>query len=183
MWSWNFIKKRLQSWNFIKKRLQHRFFPANIAKFFRTPVLQNICERLFERFPAGASNITRNMGIEEDIFSKPKQKKWNLAIWKNLHFHDALDHFVFLYISTACLRRRLPCIIKDNRSDGLNSLTIEGLILDQWKVTPLCCCCPFSTLLGFSASKCCIVEKQSFRGVLWKDVLGNFAKFKGKYLC
>ena len=107
----------LQSWNFTKKRLQHRFFPANIEKFFRTPVLENICERLFERFPTSASNITSNMGIEEDIFSKPKQaKKWNLAIWKNLHFHDALDHFVFLYISTACLRRRLPYIIKDDRS-------------------------------------------------------------------
>ena len=64
----------LQSWNFIKKRLQHRFFPVNIAKFLRTPVLENICERLFERFPTWASNITRNMGIEEDIFSKTKQK-------------------------------------------------------------------------------------------------------------
>ena len=58
----------LQSWNFIKKRLQHRFFPVNIAKFLRTPVLENICERLFERFPTWASNITSNMGIEEDIF-------------------------------------------------------------------------------------------------------------------
>ena len=64
----------LQSWNFIKKRLQHRLFPVNIAKFLRTPVLENICERLFERFPTWASNITRNMGIEEDIFSKTKQK-------------------------------------------------------------------------------------------------------------
>ena len=32
--------------NFIKKRLQHRLFPVNIAKFFRTPILKNICERL-----------------------------------------------------------------------------------------------------------------------------------------
>ena len=82
----------LQSWNSIKKRLQHRFFPVNIAKFLRTPVLENICERLFERFPTWASNITRNMGIEEDIFSKQTNKKiQNLAKWKNLHFHDALD--------------------------------------------------------------------------------------------
>ena len=64
----------LQSWNFIKKRLQHRFFSVNIAKFLRTPVLKNICERLFERFPTWANNITSNMGIEEDIFSKAKQK-------------------------------------------------------------------------------------------------------------
>ena len=30
----------------IKKRLQHRCFPANIAKFLRTAILKNICERL-----------------------------------------------------------------------------------------------------------------------------------------
>ena len=36
----------LQTCNFIKKRLQHRCFPVNIAKFLRTPVLKNICERL-----------------------------------------------------------------------------------------------------------------------------------------
>ena len=37
---------------------------------------------------------------------------------KNLSFHDALDHFVFLYISTACLRR-LPYITKDDHNEGL----------------------------------------------------------------
>ena len=107
----------LQSWNFIKKRLQHRFFPVNIAKFLRAPVLENICERLFEPFPTWASNITSNMGIEENIFSKPKKSIQNLAWWKKLH--DALDHLVFLYISTACLRRRLPYIIKNDRSERL----------------------------------------------------------------
>ena len=61
------------------------------------------------------------MGIEEDVFSETKHKKniQNLARWKNLPFHGALDHFVFLYISTACLRRRLPYIIKDDRNEGL----------------------------------------------------------------
>ena len=76
----------LQSWNFIKKRLQHRFFPVNIAKFLRTPVLENICERLFERFPTWASNITRNMGIEEDIFSKTKTKNSKFSYMKKLTF-------------------------------------------------------------------------------------------------
>ena len=49
----SFLKKNagLQSWNFIKKRLQHGVFPKNIAKFLRTPVLKNICERLSERVP------------------------------------------------------------------------------------------------------------------------------------
>ena len=101
----------LQSWNFIKKRFQHRCFPVNIAKFSRTPVLKNICERLIEHFPAWANNVTNNIGIEEDIFSKTKQNHSKTQLdEKSLPFHDALDHFVFLYISTACLRRRLPYI-------------------------------------------------------------------------
>ena len=40
----------LQVYNFIKKRLQHRCFPVNIAKFLRTPILKNICERLLLKF-------------------------------------------------------------------------------------------------------------------------------------
>ena len=30
----------------MKKKLQHSCFPVNIAKFLRTPILKNICERL-----------------------------------------------------------------------------------------------------------------------------------------
>ena len=67
--------------NFLRTPFQqNRFFPVNVAKFLRTPVLKNICERLFERFPTCASNITRNIGIEEDIFSKTKKIIENLAI-------------------------------------------------------------------------------------------------------
>ena len=47
----------------------------NIAKFLRTPVLTNICERLFESFARWANNIASNTGSEEDVFSKTKQKK------------------------------------------------------------------------------------------------------------
>ena len=32
--------------NFIKKILQHTYFPVQFARFFRTPILKNICERL-----------------------------------------------------------------------------------------------------------------------------------------
>ena len=32
--------------SFIKKKLQRRYFPMNIAKFFRTSILKNICKRL-----------------------------------------------------------------------------------------------------------------------------------------
>ena len=33
--------------NFVKKRAQKRCFPANIAKFIKTPILKNIFERMF----------------------------------------------------------------------------------------------------------------------------------------
>ena len=32
--------------NFIKKRFQPRCFPVKFAKFLRTPILKNICERI-----------------------------------------------------------------------------------------------------------------------------------------
>ena len=93
----------------------------NIAKFLRTHVLKNICERLFERFATRANNITSNTGNEEDIFQKQNKKSYSKSQLdeKNLPFHDALDHFVFLYFSKACLRRSLPYIIKDDSSEGL----------------------------------------------------------------
>ena len=36
----------LKACNFIKKRLQHRCFSVNTVKFFRAPILKNICKRL-----------------------------------------------------------------------------------------------------------------------------------------
>ena len=42
----------LQACNFTKKRLQHRLSLDNTAKFLRTAILKNICERLLLRvFP------------------------------------------------------------------------------------------------------------------------------------
>ena len=131
------FRKRLQSWNFVKKRIQHRCFLVNIVKLLRAPVLKNIRERLFERVDdTWAKNVTSNIGREEDIFSKTKQKSnfKSQLDEKNLPFNDALDHFVLLCFSNACLRRRLPYIIKDNSSQAIsNSLTNEGLILDHLK--------------------------------------------------
>ena len=62
---------------FIKKKHQHRCFSVNIARFLRASILQNICERLFERFSTGANNIivTSYIGSESDVFSKKKKKK------------------------------------------------------------------------------------------------------------
>ena len=35
-----------QACNLIKKRLQHRYFPVNIGKCIRIPILKHICKRL-----------------------------------------------------------------------------------------------------------------------------------------
>ena len=39
----------LEACDLIKKRLQLSCFPLNIAKFLRTPILKNICERMLLR--------------------------------------------------------------------------------------------------------------------------------------
>ena len=48
-WSWFLllfnIVAGLEDRSCIKKRLQHKCFLVNIAKFLRTPILKNICER------------------------------------------------------------------------------------------------------------------------------------------
>ena len=36
--------KHLKLKSIIKKRLQHSYFPMNIIKFLKTPILKNICE-------------------------------------------------------------------------------------------------------------------------------------------
>ena len=44
---WSLFLIKLQAvCNFIKKRLQHKWLFVNIAKFVRSPILKNICERL-----------------------------------------------------------------------------------------------------------------------------------------
>ena len=85
-WSLFFNKSAVsQSWNFIKKWLQHRCFPVNIAKFLRTPVVKNICERMFNRFSTWINNI-RNIW-NEYFFEKTKQQKvFKLSWMKKLAF-------------------------------------------------------------------------------------------------
>ena len=56
-------------------------------------------------------------------FSQKKKRKKHSKTQldeKKLPFHDAFDHFVFLYFSDAMYARwRLLCIIKDDSSEGL----------------------------------------------------------------
>ena len=46
--------------NFIKKRLQHRCFRVKFAKFLKTPILKNICERLLLPF-LGFTELNHNV--------------------------------------------------------------------------------------------------------------------------
>ena len=43
---WSLFWTKLQACNFLKKRLQHRYFPVNVVKFSRTPILKYICKWL-----------------------------------------------------------------------------------------------------------------------------------------
>ena len=68
--------------------------------------------------------MIRNIVIEGDIVSNfEKQNKKDHSKTqldeKVLPFHEALHHSFFLYISTACLRRHLPYIMKDNSSEEI----------------------------------------------------------------
>ena len=56
-------------------KISTQVFSVNIAKFLKRLNLKNICEQLFERFPTWENNITSNIGIEEDIFSKQTKEK------------------------------------------------------------------------------------------------------------
>ena len=47
----------------------------------------------------------------------------------------------------------------------------------------LWCCCPFSTLRGFSFRKCCLSRNSRPDVFCEKGVLRNFEKFTGKHLC
>ena len=122
----------LQSCDFIEKRLQHRCFPVNIVKFLRTPVLKNICERLFKHFPSWINNITSN--IRSGHFLKKNKKKSKTQLDEKTCLFMMLLIISLFSISPMHVRRGLPYIIKDdNSSEGLqNRLTNEGLFLKNY---------------------------------------------------
>ena len=101
----SFLKNAdLQVCSFIQKTPTQVTY-CEIENFLRTPILKNICERLLlrlflERFHTWANNI----GSEEDVFSKTKQKKKRskTELYEKTCPFMVLYHFVFLYFSTAC---------------------------------------------------------------------------------
>ena len=72
-------------------RLQHRCFLVKFAKFIKTPILKNICQRLFLSDPMASCN---EMHRKSQIF---------ISLWKLLKITNALEgdktllfHFRFL---------------------------------------------------------------------------------------
>ena len=115
------IKCRSSGLHFIKKRPKHRCFLANNEKLFATLILKNICDwlllRVFlERFPTWTNNI----GSENDVFSKTKQKKAVLKLSYMKKCCVFMMFFIILFFSISPLhaRPRLPYIIKDHSSEG-----------------------------------------------------------------
>ena len=82
--------------SFIKKKLEQRCF-------LRTPILKNICKRLFLRFSLELFSIcTNNIGSEEDVFSKIKlniNRSKTQLYEKNLSFHDVFITAFFAFSS------------------------------------------------------------------------------------
>ena len=75
-WILFLIKLQAQTCNFVKKRLQHRYFPVKFAKFLRTPILKNICERLLLNLsgilPSSMKRFQTNIQTEKPIFKMAK---------------------------------------------------------------------------------------------------------------
>ena len=90
-WSLFFTKiLGLKDCNFIKKRLQDRCFPANIAKFLRTPILKNIYKWSLP-LPPKSRNLYEKFNIFGDILlyclghSVRLEKNWNtVTFYKSL---------------------------------------------------------------------------------------------------
>ena len=90
---WSLFLIKLQA-NLIKKRLQQRYFPVNFAKFFRTPILKNICEQLLLH--------CQRLILLHSFYQKKFQQEMVISIKRNF-FGKTLDFLppwkLSLYIS------------------------------------------------------------------------------------
>ena len=78
---------RLQGCNSTKKTLQHRCFPVNFAKVLRTPILENICQRLLLHIPS----LQHNFGVVKYVTFH-----WNS--WRSNYYgmYDFIETMNFL---------------------------------------------------------------------------------------
>ena len=72
----------LHAYNLAKNRLQHWCFPLNNAKFLRTSILKNICERLL----LSMSGTLLICGALRDLVQFVQFKKREKHLWKSANF-------------------------------------------------------------------------------------------------
>ena len=97
---------KLQAWRpatLFKRDFNTGFFPANVAKFLRTPILQNICERLLLKYLPGhisrfikiffsgdlrGRNQSPGVFFKEKVLDKGVLKKYSIFtgsyLWRSL---------------------------------------------------------------------------------------------------
>ena len=97
--------------NFIKKRLQHKCFPVNIAKFLRTPILTNICERrflyrwaliskfTFVPFPQIVEQLSKSI-FSKNITLHPPCKKASKVMWDQILIKDQTKEHICTQVSS-----------------------------------------------------------------------------------
>ena len=97
----------LEVWDFIKKRLQLSCFPLNIAKFLRTPILKNICERVLLRVLKPTSCLflypLETSKNESFRYFQWVYKETNGAEWVNTPLYKSKAIFVCVSVDQALL--------------------------------------------------------------------------------
>ena len=95
----------LEVCDFIKKRLQLSCFPLNIAKFLRTPILKNICERVLLRVLKPTPCLFLYL-VETSMGGCYSQFQWvcketNGAEWVNTPLYKSKAIFVCVSVDQA----------------------------------------------------------------------------------
>ena len=62
----------------MKNRLPHRRFPVNIAKFLRSPILNNICEQLLREDEVRKASVNCTLRQRSTTTSDWLRKAWEI---------------------------------------------------------------------------------------------------------
>ena len=74
----------LKACNFIEKRLQHKCFSVNIAKFLRTSILNNMCERLLLTPPSPPPILANRQSIPIRSTFRTQPNIYHWTIFSNI---------------------------------------------------------------------------------------------------
>ena len=84
------------------KFFQQRYFPVNVAKFLRTPILKNICERLL-------LNVAFNSNGSQHMLVKLDEMRRDIIMSYIYWYHSVLlYYFCILFYPEAIVRRCPP---------------------------------------------------------------------------